>query len=93
MDAELKQKWVTALRSGEFKQGRGALEEDGTFCCLGVLCRVTGRPTTHKNGGPNRDRRPLPLELLNFEQQWRLTAMNDAGKTFPEIASYIEANL
>ena len=37
------QKWVKALRSGKYNQGRGALcqvEKDGTknFCCLGVLC-------------------------------------------------------
>jgi hypothetical protein len=33
------QKWVKALRSGEYKQGKGHLRNsDNTFCCLGVLC-------------------------------------------------------
>lgn len=41
---KLKEKWVTALRSGEYKQGMGMLHavENGSdkFCCLGVLCDV-----------------------------------------------------
>lgn len=40
-------KWVEALRSGDYKQGTGALlkvREDGTeeFCCLGVACQISG---------------------------------------------------
>ena len=35
---EVRKKWVEALRSGEYKQGRGALNKDNKFCCLGVLC-------------------------------------------------------
>src|SRR4051812_34484552 len=31
--------WVKALRSGEYKQTKGALHTaDGAFCCLGVAC-------------------------------------------------------
>lgn len=45
IDPELKFKWTSALRSGEYKQGKGYLEDDGKFCCLGVLCKVAGLPT------------------------------------------------
>jgi hypothetical protein len=32
-------KWVAALRSGEYKQGRMFLNNgEGSMCCLGVLC-------------------------------------------------------
>lgn len=34
------QKWVEALESGEYKQGRGALLKGYEFCCLGVACDV-----------------------------------------------------
>lgn len=43
------QKWVNALRSGRFIQGRGALKRDVVspcfprseyYCCLGVACEV-----------------------------------------------------
>jgi hypothetical protein len=38
MDPNIKQQWVAALRSGEYKQGMGALNLGGKMCCLGVLC-------------------------------------------------------
>lgn len=34
------QKWVKALRSGEYKQTNGTLRDQDGFCCLGVLCEV-----------------------------------------------------
>ena len=42
MNKEIKQKWLEALRSGEYKQGKTRLHNttDKTFCCLGVLCEV-----------------------------------------------------
>lgn len=43
MDETIKRKWVKALRSGKYKQGRNALKnETNAFCCLGVLCEVLG---------------------------------------------------
>lgn len=33
-------KWLDALRSGEYKQGRGTLRSDNNFCCLGVACDI-----------------------------------------------------
>lgn len=40
MNPEVKARWVAALRSGEYKQGKNALQRDGKFCCLGVLCEI-----------------------------------------------------
>ena len=40
MKAEYKAKWVAALRSGDYEQGRGQLNRDGKFCCLGVLSDI-----------------------------------------------------
>lgn len=41
------QKWVEALRSGEYTQTRGQLKDYSRFCCLGVACdlfmKETGR--------------------------------------------------
>lgn len=41
-------KWIKALRSGEYRQGVGrlALRKDGqtSYCCLGVACVVLGIP-------------------------------------------------
>jgi hypothetical protein len=33
-------KWVEALRSGKYKQGRAALCTEGNFCCLGVAAEL-----------------------------------------------------
>lgn len=47
MDQVVKALWVTALRSGDYKQGQGVLRSKLTetstasrFCCLGVLCEL-----------------------------------------------------
>lgn len=39
MNPEVKNRWVAALRSGNYNQGSGALRDiNNGFCCLGVLC-------------------------------------------------------
>jgi len=42
MDVEIKQKWVDALRNGNYKQGSNFLRVDDCYCCLGVLCDIMG---------------------------------------------------
>lgn len=43
MNPKMKQKWVEALRSGKYEQGKGMLKTgDGNFCCLGVLADING---------------------------------------------------
>ena len=39
MKKDIKEKWVKALRSGEYKQGKYVLRSQADeYCCLGVLC-------------------------------------------------------
>lgn len=46
MNPEVKQMWLDALRSGEYKQGRGVLRTpDDEYCCLGVLCDLHSKVT------------------------------------------------
>jgi hypothetical protein len=43
---DLRRKWVEALRSGKYQQGKGALRNsDNRYCCLGVLCDIVGVPS------------------------------------------------
>ena len=43
LNPEIKKKWLTALKSGNYKQGTGKLRRrDNSFCCLGVLCDISG---------------------------------------------------
>jgi hypothetical protein len=50
---EIREEWVAALRSGEYRQGIGKLRGSGdTFCCLGVLCDLAekaGIVRSHNN--------------------------------------------
>jgi hypothetical protein len=58
MNPIIKEKWVKALRSGEYKQGKGILRAgEASFCCLGVLCDLYGRDTGEewKGGGCEDD--------------------------------------
>lgn len=46
MDPAIKQQWITALRSGSYRQGRAVLRELTlsdlpNYCCLGVLLEIT----------------------------------------------------
>ena len=46
MKKTVMKKWVSALRSGKYKQGTGRLRDsDDQFCCLGVLCDLHRRET------------------------------------------------
>lgn len=43
MNQQVKQKWVSALRSGDYQQTKNYLHTDNGFCCLGVLCDLYGK--------------------------------------------------
>jgi hypothetical protein len=96
MDAELKKKWVEALRSGEYKQYEGALKEGFSFCCLGVLAAVKNGGTTEEHIYGN-DKLDSGYDIIARECghviKDKLTGMNDGGQSFPAIADWIEANL
>jgi len=56
MNPQIKEKWVSALRSGDYKQTQRRLHDENGFCCLGVLCDLYGKknnvewePSTHYN--------------------------------------------
>lgn len=95
MDAEMKAKWVAALRSGEYKQVRMVLRSEDGFCCLGVLNEACGLPQTyHPTTTCFGDRRPNAPWGFDDNVSLKLQWMNDReGKTFSEIADWVEANL
>jgi len=41
---DIKEKWLEALRGGEYKKGKHHLLNNNEYCCLGVLCEVQNRP-------------------------------------------------
>jgi hypothetical protein len=52
MNPAIRDRWVKALTSGDYKQGSGALRRGDEFCCLGVLCDLAVRDGVVSNLGP-----------------------------------------
>lgn len=108
MKPDWKKKWVTALRSGEYKQGQGLLrrrEKGGdVYCCLGVLAHLVAPEEWSKNtryngaylhneGYQNLGYHIFEMVGLPPETSDHLVDMNDTGKRFTTIAKWIEENL
>lgn len=72
---DLFERWLTALRSGDYQQGRNHLRRFDNYCCLGVLCDVFNPnlwelhdPTTiyrYKYGAGAADDLLPPRDLLD----------------------------
>jgi hypothetical protein len=93
MDAQLKAKWVKALRSGKYKQARGRLKNPrtGGFCCIGVGMLLIDKKYDLVDGITSNAARRLGL---TDDEQSKLVDMNDYDKkTFETIARYIDENL
>ena len=95
MEKELRDRWVAALRSGEYKQGKSALRRDGKYCCLGVLREIIHPGCHASKWNKGQYLSTVALRSVRFGERIQITLgeMNDHGSTFSEIADYIEANL
>lgn len=103
MKKEIADKWVAALRSGQYKQGREYLRRGDQYCCLGVLCEVVEVEATETY--PHFSYDGLMTFLPEVAQKRSgmksrdgslagatecLAQLNDSGSTFNEIADLIE---
>lgn len=95
MKKAIKKKWLEALRSGEYKQGRAVLRTaDDKFCCLGVLCELAARegaidqPVQYDKGasfsygkdGFARSKTSLPTPVI----EWAFTKHELRGRASTE---------
>lgn len=91
MDAEIKEKWVEKLRSGEYQQCQNTLYKpaSNTYCCLGVLCDILNVDKSYGFFYFQKDF----SHPITVDQQRMCIKLNDTdNKNFSEIADYIEAN-
>lgn len=105
MNPEIKAKWLAALRSGEYKQGRGELRNGDSFCCLGVLCDLHSKDSGIAwDGAYYLTGIGLPppevWEWANLPEQdpkldgFHITGLNDEhGFSFNQLADIIEQQL
>jgi hypothetical protein len=102
VDAQIKQKWIEALRSGNYEQTTGSLREGNRYCCLGVLCAIQGSNfqefpelETGELTSDDEDNEYDYSAGLTSAQCIVLTDMNDGldcePRSFDHIAGYIQA--
>lgn len=106
---EFKAKWIAALRSGEYKQGQSSLynPSDDTYCCMGVIGVMLGVDKVSMSNKAYFDSKPIDTRIeipdglptifdgSDINSACHMFArMNDIeGKSFSEIADFIEENL
>lgn len=98
MTKELRDKWVSALRSGDYAQGQKRLRQEGDtpkYCCLGVLADLVDRNGwCHAEGyGFAWNAMGYKPALLPDDVENELCRLNDQGASFDVIAAWIEANI
>ena len=102
MKTAIKDKWVKALRSGEYAQGKGHFVTAGkkydSFCCLGVLADIQGAEwemNSHERGyeidGKAYSTGHYVPNGPSKQAQTDLADMNDSGDSFHAIAKYIKS--
>lgn len=105
MNLEVKEKWIAALRSGDYQRGEGFLRRDESYCCLGVLCDLAVKDGVILEPKLGVDKftyyyagiyTHLPQAVIAWAgedvmyKQYKLSTMNDDGASFAEIADFIE---
>lgn len=98
-------KWINALRSGKYKQGRYALQDSNNgYCCLGVACKIL-IPTKYqfRNDddcllGTKPNQQNSPLWLRDIDSSFKdytnrsLMILNDHEEfNFNEISDLLQA--
>lgn len=99
-----KNKWIKALRSGNYQQTQSVLKEAPTydgkpvtgFCCLGVLRDIMDPTDNTSRSGEDYFLSTAQLNAcgLDHRTQKKLADFNDDDKlTFDEIANYIKKHI
>lgn len=97
-------KWIAALDSGEYKQGKSEMQGYKGYCCLGVGCKVIIPKMKQQLDFNGRligthpiSQRHAPKWLININSDFTyktgqsLIGLNDIeGYTFSEIATLLE---
>lgn len=87
MKQEIAQKWIAALRSGEYKQGKNVLYDarDNSYCCLGVLCKTIGKQfVKHPTRTLLAATKPVPYPALEKRAVWVVEGTAE-GQVLPYV--------
>lgn len=102
-------RWIRWLRETDFEQTDGELREDDSFCCLGIACHYSTKMKRKKRFEADKIHYQftetndehygyLPADFrrwvgLTYDEELELMEMNDEGKSFDEIADWLEENV
>lgn len=99
LDKGLKEKWIDALKSGEYRQGTFFLYNSNTdsHCVLGVLCAVVGidgYKGDDSTAAYAQLRKLLPNKIVKILKE-KNDGMNRQRKvyTFKELATWIKKHV
>lgn len=103
MNPDIKKRWITALRSGEYKQGKNTLRPtEDTYCCLGVLCDLYILEHSREDWEGLESQAVLPHAVVKwaeltspdpFVREHTLASFNDKGTSFEDLAAIIQEDL
>src|SRR4051812_4302141 len=101
MIKEIKQKWIEALESGEFKQTTECLEDETGYCCWGVFCKINNYEQGIYSGIKESKNFSTFTDVQAFTDKFKIKSImfselalqNDLGRSFKEIAQYIKENI
>lgn len=98
-------KWIEALESGHYNQGRGYLCRRNKYCCLGVAAEILNLPKTPQPGSTEEETFTDPEEAqmtcalspytrrqldLSLDQESRCISWNDKHRySFSQIAAML----
>lgn len=91
MKKEIAEIWITALESGKYEQTTGVLKDHVGYCCLGVLCDISGLGTFGESDteypvytlpNDNFSNCSLPFEVLDWAD------ISDEFGSFDETDSF-----
>ncbi len=85
-DKEIKQKWIEALRSGKYKQGRGSLcyidRGKPKYWCIGALEKILGNEDSVLIGFG------MPEELVSFDDNDNIINSNSRSYSLLETSQF-----
>lgn len=104
MKAEIKRRWLNALRSGRYVQTKSRLRRTDpdtfgrSYCCLGVLCDIQLSDARRESWFQENSRKAAPsYEFsadLSDDEIGTLMHLNDSlEQNFDQIANWIEENI
>jgi hypothetical protein len=86
MKKEIAKKWIKALKSGKYKQGKSFLKQYDTknqprHCCLGVLCEL------YNESMKKNHKKTLTVKNSNIcpENGYRYVTFSGAGESLPPV--------